>query len=106
MSLSPIAKIAKHHKATLKLKAEITEHLDGVGSISTSHLLVLNYISKVPQTVIKIGDYLGITGAATTQKLATMEGAGLIKRTPDKNDKRKKYISPTAKGSKELAKLS
>ncbi|PIQ96292.1 MAG: MarR family transcriptional regulator [Nitrospinae bacterium CG11_big_fil_rev_8_21_14_0_20_56_8] len=63
------------------------------------YLLRCNRYSNTPQGVT---DYFGLTKGTVSQTLKALEGKGLIRRSPDKQDGRKVHLHVTAEGKKLL----
>jgi DNA-binding MarR family transcriptional regulator len=59
------------------------------------YLTQCNRYSDTPQAV---GEYLGLTKGTVSQSLKALEQKGLLKKQPDKQDKRLIHLAPTPKG--------
>ena len=62
-----------------------------------TYLTQCNRYSNTPQAVV---EYLGLTKGTVSQSLKVLEQKGLLRRQPDKQDKRVVHLTPTAKGKK------
>jgi DNA-binding MarR family transcriptional regulator len=72
---------------------------DRVG-LSTSDLLAMDLISRNDQvTAGQIGEHLHMTSGAITGVIDRLERAGLAKRVPDSEDRRRVLVKPTMKES-------
>ncbi len=62
-----------------------------------TYLTQCNRYSNTPQAV---AEYLGLTKGTISQSLKVLEQRGLLRKQPDKQDKRVVHLAPTAKGKK------
>ncbi len=69
-------------------------------------LFLINKLTREQSiTITKLANEIGVTLAAVTHQINTLENQGLIKRFSDKNDKRIVLVKLTKKGIGEVAKL-
>lgn len=67
--------------------------------------LVHELNNNQPVTISEIAKQMGVTLAAVTHQISTLEKQNLIRRLPDNNDKRVILIDLTRKGDTQVVKL-
>ena len=73
------------------------------------HIQALDYLgrcNRYSDTAAALGQYLGATKGTTSQSLLVLQNKGLIKKTPDREDRRITHLALTAKGKRLLEKLN
>lgn len=65
---------------------------------SVSAVMALYYLQGASSQPARLGETVGISAAAMTGILDTLEGRGLVRRVRDPRDRRKIHVELTAKG--------
>lgn len=72
--------------------------LEPLGLTYPQYLAMMALWETAPRTVSDLGEALGLDSGTLTPLLKRMEGAGLVKRTRDKDDERRVQITLTDTG--------
>lgn len=93
--LSQTAKIAKR---------ELDERLAARG-MRLRHMAVLAVLDEAPTTQLDLGRRLGMDPSDITGTVDDLEGKALVARTLDRDDRRRKVVTLTRAGRREIADL-
>jgi DNA-binding MarR family transcriptional regulator len=93
--LSQTAKIAKR---------ELDERLAARG-MRLRHMAVLAALDEAPTTQLNLGRRLGLDPSDVTETVDDLEGEALVARTLDQDDRRRKIVTLTRAGRREIADL-
>ena len=72
----------------------------GVQPVQMDALTYLTQCNRYSNTPQAVGEYLGLTKGTISQSLKVLEQKGLLRKQPDKQDKRVVHLAPTNKGKK------
>jgi DNA-binding MarR family transcriptional regulator len=73
------------------------------GGASLARTKLLIFVERQgPARAADIAEYLALAPRTVTEGIDTLERAGLVRRDPDQNDRRVKWISITAAGRKAI----
>ncbi len=86
--------------AVSNLHKGLRKRSDSVKDYSMTEIETIAHLSRSSQLPTELAALTRITTQSMSQILKKLEGQGIIKRTPAKDDKRKVYISLTASGRK------
>lgn len=80
------------------------EHPDGAASLLTVvHGLAARYlVGRTDVTTVELARYLGITKQSTSEVVALLEGAGIVRRAPHPSDRRARVLLLTDEGAEKL----
>jgi DNA-binding MarR family transcriptional regulator len=100
--------IMDRQHATLEALAAMlaTARKGGITSIGTLIALIFIGGEPAPTTAGVIASHIGISTAATTSILDSLEKPGLIERTHNRNDRRQWFVALTPKGKDFLAAIA
>ena len=83
---------------------EIAEHPDGAESpMTVVHGLAARYlVGRTDVTTVELARYLGITKQSTSEVVALLEAAGMVRRAPHPSDGRARVLLLTEDGAAKL----
>jgi len=87
-----------------RIRRGSTEHLAPLG-ITGAQARVLRIVSGGPIRMADIAARLEVVPRSVTSMVDGLEGAGLVRRRPDPDDRRSVLVEPTAGGRRLLARL-
>ena len=81
------------------------EHPDGASSpLTVVHGLAARYlVGRTNVTTVELARYLGITKQSTSEVVALLEGAGIVRRAPHPSDGRARILLLTDEGAAKLS---
>jgi DNA-binding MarR family transcriptional regulator len=79
-------------------------HPDGASSpLTVVHGLAARYlVGRTDVTTVELARYLGITKQSTSEVVALLEGAGIVRRAPHPSDRRARVLLLTDEGAAKL----
>jgi DNA-binding MarR family transcriptional regulator len=108
MQQAPTTPIMDRQHATLEALAAMlaTARKGGITNIATLIAVVFVGSEAAPTTAGVIATHIGISTAATTGILDSLEKLGFIDRTHNRNDRRQWFVKLTPKGKDFLAAIA
>ena len=91
--------------AVSTLHKSLRKQSDSVKNYSMTEIETIAHLSRSPHLPTELAALTRITTQSMSQILKKLEGHGIIKRTPSKDDKRKVYISLSPHGKKIVEKV-
>jgi DNA-binding MarR family transcriptional regulator len=105
MEVSPASRAARFMCAFFRLKrtmhARVNPRIKAEHGLELSDLLLLRQIASSDMSPTELAEHLRIPASAVSRGLDSLEGAGLVVRSLDKQDARRRAVSLT-EGGKEL----
>jgi DNA-binding MarR family transcriptional regulator len=95
--------VGLHYLTTAaQLRRAVDEHMAG-GGVSLARTKVLRVLVRSgPVKQARLAEELGLAARSITQAVEAMERDGLVRRTPDPEDRRAKVVTATEEGARAL----
>jgi DNA-binding MarR family transcriptional regulator len=105
MSLPEVNDVLERLCNLLRMEIRAFGHKHGLQPIQLEALTFLTQCNRYSDTPQAVGEFLGLTKGTVSQSLKVLEQKDLLRKQPDKQDKRMVHLTPTTKG-KNLVKNS
>lgn len=98
MSLPEVNDILERLSNLLRMETRAFGLKLGLQPVQMEALTYLTQCNRYSDTPQAVGEYLGLTKGTVSQSLKILEQKDLLRKQPDKNDKRMVHLIPTVKG--------
>ncbi|MCQ1999529.1 MarR family winged helix-turn-helix transcriptional regulator [Arthrobacter zhaoxinii] len=94
--------LAEEFRESLRLALYIARNMDADTDISATQVSIMKMAAGEGTRVSGIARNLGVKVPSATEQIIRLEGAGLLKRSPDPHDSRGVRVTLTPKGEQSL----
>jgi DNA-binding MarR family transcriptional regulator len=98
MSLPEVNDVLERLCNLLRMETRAFGLKHGLQPVQLEALAFLTQCNRYSDTPQAVGEYLGLTKGTVSQSLKVLEQKGLLRKQPDKQDKRMVHLTPTVKG--------
>ncbi|MCC9173406.1 MarR family winged helix-turn-helix transcriptional regulator [Arthrobacter sp. zg-Y179] len=99
---SALDELAEEFRESLRLALYIARNMDADTDFSATQVSIMKMAAGEGMRVSEIARNLGVKVPSATEQIIRLEGAGLLKRSPDPHDSRGVRVTLTPQGGESL----